>query len=93
MKNKLIDLNNHLFAQLEKLGDDDLSDEALEKEIKRTDAMVSVSSQIIQTANVALSAAKLVASQNGNYEAILPLVSGRETINDDLPALAEPRKP
>jgi hypothetical protein len=93
MKNKLIDLNNHLFAQLEKLGDEDLAGEDLDREIKRTDAMVAVSSQIIQTANIALSAAKLVASQNGNYENMLPLVHGRENINDDLPALAEPKRP
>ena len=39
MKNTLGDLNNHLFAQLEKLGDDDLTGEELESELKRTDAI------------------------------------------------------
>ena len=49
MKNTLGDLNNILFAQLEKLGDDDLNDEALEAEIKRSEAMAKVSEQIIRT--------------------------------------------
>lgn len=35
MNNTLGDLNNHLFAQLEKLGDDDLRDEKLDEEIRR----------------------------------------------------------
>ena len=33
MKNTLGDLNNHLFAQLEKLGDEDLKGDELEAEI------------------------------------------------------------
>lgn len=49
MKNTLGDLNNHLFAQLEKINDDDLSGEALEAEIKRTEAMAKISEQIIKT--------------------------------------------
>lgn len=35
MKNKLVDLNNHLFAQLERLGDEDLSAEQLEQEVNK----------------------------------------------------------
>jgi len=35
MKNKMTDLNNHLFSQLEKLLDPDLSDDELKKEIAR----------------------------------------------------------
>ena len=49
MKNTLGDLNNHLFAQLEKLGDDDLTGEELESELKRTDAICDISEQIIKS--------------------------------------------
>lgn len=49
MKNTLGDLNNHLFAQLEKINDDDLRGEALDAEIKRTEAMAKISEQIIKT--------------------------------------------
>lgn len=42
MKNTLTDLNNHLFAQLEKLGDDDLTCEELNTEIKRSEAMSKI---------------------------------------------------
>lgn len=49
MKNTLGDLNNHLFAQLEKINDDDLSGDALDAEIKRTEAMAKISEQIIKT--------------------------------------------
>lgn len=34
-RNKLTDLNNHLFEQLERLNDGDLEGEELEKEIKK----------------------------------------------------------
>ena len=47
MKNTLGDLNNHLFAQIERLGDEELQGEALEQEIKRTEAITKVSGQII----------------------------------------------
>ena len=63
MKNKLIDLNNHLFAQLERLSGEDLTPEQIEREVMRTKAIVTVSEQIISTANIALEGAKLVAEQ------------------------------
>lgn len=90
MKNKLIDLNNHLFAQLERLSDEEITQEELDKEIQRTDAVVKVSSQIIGTANVALQAAKIVANNGGNFETMLPLIEGRNEINNDHPALIGP---
>ena len=48
MKNTLSDLNNHLFAMLEKLDDDELTGEELETEIKRSEAMAEISEQIIK---------------------------------------------
>ena len=54
MKNTLGDLNNHLFEQLERLNDDDLTEEELQREIRKSDAMVRVSEQIIQNGQLAL---------------------------------------
>ena len=56
MKNTLGDLNNHLFAQLEKLNDDDLNGDELESEIKRSEAMSKISEQIIKTGELQLKA-------------------------------------
>ena len=59
MRNTLTDLNNHLFEQLERLNDEELTDEQLEKEIKRTDAMKDIATQIIANANIVLKATEL----------------------------------
>ncbi|WP_421217970.1 hypothetical protein [Aeromonas enteropelogenes] len=56
MKNKLTDLNNHLFAQLERLGDESLTGDKLKEEILRSKAVASVSSQIVNNARLALDA-------------------------------------
>lgn len=67
----MMDLNNHLFEQMERLNDEDLSGEQLEKEIKRAKAMTDVSSQIIANAALGISAEKLKA-QYGNQNIKLP---------------------
>ena len=69
MKNRLTDLNNHLFAQLERLSDEHMSAEDIEREVKRAEAMVEVSDQVLQIANTGLKAAKLFAEHG---EAVLP---------------------
>ena len=53
MKNTLLDLNNHLFEALERLNDEDLTDEQLEKELKRADGMTRVAEKIIQNGELA----------------------------------------
>ena len=35
MKNTLSDLNNHLFAQLERLGEEDLDEDEIKKEVQK----------------------------------------------------------
>lgn len=58
MKNTLTDLNNYLFEALERINDDELSADELEKEIKRADATNKVAKTIIDNANVQLQAMK-----------------------------------
>ncbi len=53
MKNTLTDLNNYLFEQLERLNDDELSEEQLERELRKTDSIVKVSEKIIATGELA----------------------------------------
>ena len=65
MKNRLCDLNDHLFAQIERLSDEDLPPEKIDYEHKRAEAMVGVADQIIRTAAVQLQAAKLVLDFDG----------------------------
>lgn len=52
-------LNNHLFEQLERLNDEELTEEELNKEIHRSRAMTDVASRIIDNAELGLQAEKL----------------------------------
>lgn len=60
MKNKLTDLNDYLFEQLERLNDDGLTDEALAKEIGRAKAVTNVAQAIINNASTVLNASKFL---------------------------------
>lgn len=78
MKNKLGDLNNHLFAQLERLSDEEMSLEQIEQEVKRTEAIVSVADQIVGNAELQLKAAKLFADHGQTVLPMLPKVGKTE---------------
>jgi hypothetical protein len=58
MKNTLADLNNHLFAQLERLNDEELKGEALSEEINRAKAINEVATRIISNGSLVLEAKK-----------------------------------
>ena len=74
MKNKLIDLNNHLFCAIERLNDDELKGDELNQEINRAHAMTNVAAQIINNANLVLKAT--VAADNANGKLKMPLLLG-----------------
>ncbi|MEG2908135.1 MAG: hypothetical protein RR945_02850 [Erysipelotrichaceae bacterium] len=71
MKNKSIDLNNHLFEILERLNDDDLTSEELSQEIKRAKAVASIAKNIVDNAALSLDAEKLKI-EHGNKIVCLP---------------------
>lgn len=58
MKNKLSDLNNHLFEQLERLNDEELNGDDLTKEIERSRAITDVAKTIINNGELVLRAQK-----------------------------------
>lgn len=57
-KTTLNDLNEYLFQELDRLTNDDLSAEELDKEIKRSDALQKVAKTIIDNGTLALQAKK-----------------------------------
>ena len=75
MKNRLSDLNNHLFAQLERLSDEDLTAEQIETEVARTEAIAEVSEQILRTADLQLKAVKFVAEHGERFRDDLTVIT------------------
>lgn len=60
MKNTLTDLNNYLFEALERLTDDELTEEQLQREITRSQAVTSVAETIIHNGELSLKAIRHV---------------------------------
>lgn len=69
-------LNNHLFAQLEKLNNEDIEGEKLKEEIERSKALCSISGQIINLGNLALNAEKLKEDSGATGFNSIPLLGG-----------------
>jgi len=59
VKNTLGDLNNHLFAQLERLSDEDIKGEQLKEEMLRAKAVTGLASQIIANGTLVLKGRQL----------------------------------
>ena len=74
MKNTLTDLNNYLFEQIERLNDDELTDEQLEKEIKRSDTVTKIAKTIIDNGALALQAKKHLDEYGQGEKVELPLL-------------------
>ncbi|HBR31934.1 MAG TPA: hypothetical protein DD733_07610 [Clostridiales bacterium] len=72
MKNTLTDLNNYLFETLENLLDNDLSEEQMQKEIIRSQAVTSVATTIIQNGELALKTMKHLDEYSGQVAHVVP---------------------
>lgn len=74
MKNTLSDLNNYLFESIERLNDDTLTDEELDKEIKRSDAVQKIAKTIIENGALALQAKKHIDEYGTGETVELPML-------------------
>lgn len=72
MKNTLGDLNNHLFAQLERLSDEDLKGEELTEEMNRAKAVSDIASKIIANGSLVLQSKKVQAEVLGREKTEVP---------------------
>ena len=75
MKNTLSDLNNYLFEQMERLNDESLTDEDLQKEIVRSKAIQGVAQTIVNNATLALNTMKQIYEQ-GDKMTLPPVLGG-----------------
>lgn len=68
MKNKYIDLHNHLMSEIERLSDETLLDtpERITTEVARAKAMVDVTSSITEIGRLQLEALRVAGEYNYN---------------------------
>ena len=68
VRNKLCNLSDHLFEQLERLNDGELKSEDLKSEIERTSSMCDISMQLVAIGKLQLEAKKLTSDLRGTDE-------------------------
>lgn len=74
MKNTLGDLNNHLFEQIERLNNEDLSESELKKEMFRAKAMKEIADKIIENAELILKSQIYKTETLGMIESVPPIL-------------------
>lgn len=75
-QNKLSDLNNHLFMALERLNDEELTEDEILKETERAKAITNVAGKIIDNGRLILDAQKVSVEFNGRKDIDLELLNG-----------------
>lgn len=75
VRNKLTDLNNHLFAALERLNDESLKGDDLQAELSRAAGIGKLSKEIVDNARLQLDAIKTVSSGVVDPEAVSFIVN------------------
>jgi hypothetical protein len=77
VKNKLSDLNDHLFAQIERLADEDLTPDQIDMEAKRGAAIVAAADQILRGAALQIQAAKILSDHGLDPTSRLPALESK----------------
>ena len=72
MQNTLGDLNNHLFAQLERLSDEGLEGDKLKEELLRSKSVADIAKNIIENAKIVLDAKKFETEILGRSQVTSP---------------------
>lgn len=75
MRNTLVDLNNYLFETLERITDDSISDEEMQKEITRSQNVANVAEVIIHNGELTLKTVEAL-NEYGlkGYDQLLPML-------------------
>lgn len=80
-RNKLTDLNDHLFAQIEKMSDEETP--ADNDAIRKAEAIAKLADQIVKTHKLVLDAARLTANLSDEERKALPESFGINKKTDD----------
>lgn len=75
MKNKIGDLNDHLFAAMERLSDEALTAEELDREVRRSRAIVAVADKITANHDTAIKATRMIAEYGDLARPLLPMIA------------------
>lgn len=77
-KNTLNDLNNHLFAQLERLGDEDLIGDELKEELERSRAISDIARNVVSNGNLILQAHKFKDTKVDSNNSLPEILEGKK---------------
>ena len=79
MKNSVINVNDHLIARLEELGQENLSAEELDNVVKRAEASVKVASALTANGRIVLDAQRFAAEHGVEFDReTAPMLTGRK---------------
>lgn len=77
MKNKLTNLNDHLFMQLERLGEEGLKGDMLKEEIDRSKAMSAIAKDIVSNGRLVFDVQKTVWDRTVDRKEIPSMLTGK----------------
>ena len=86
MQNSMTDLKNYLFEQIERVNDDELDDEGLEKAIKRSKAITESAKTIVEIHKTQLDALKYATEELGlevTPESAKQMLIGTDVVVDE----------